>query len=116
MTSRGDVAAVVLAAGLGTRLRPLTDLRPKPLCPVGNRPLVDLAIDRAAAVTDAIAVNVHAGRELMEGHLAGRVHLSIEPELLDTGGGVANLRDWIGGRPTLVVNGDSWSDATAASL
>ena len=86
----GDLAAVVLAAGAGTRLRPLTWLRPKALCPVENVPLVDFAIGWARAVTSAVAVNVHHGRQLMESHLSGRVHLSVEePEVLGTAGGVA---------------------------
>jgi len=100
----------VLAAGAGTRLRPLTLLRPKVLCPVGNVPLVDLAIARVAPATSSIAVNVHHGRELLESHLSGRVHLSIEDErALGTAGALGRLRDWIGGRPVLVVNGDSWT-------
>src|SRR5437870_1012974 len=103
------LAAVVLAAGAGSRLRPLTDLRPKALCPVANVPLVDLALERVAGVTDDVAVNVHSGRPLMEAHLAGRVHLSIEePEALGTAGALGRLREWISGRPTLVVNVDAW--------
>ena len=68
----------MLAAGAGMRMRPLTLLRPKVLCPLGDRPLVDHAIDRFAVVTDSIAVNIHAGRDMLESHLAGRVHLSFE--------------------------------------
>lgn len=80
------------------------------LCPVGNVPLVDLAIARVSAATSAIAVNVHHGRELLESHLAGRVHLSIEEDgPLGTAGALGRLRDWIAGRPVLVVNGDSWT-------
>ena len=112
-----ELAAVVLAAGAGTRLRPLTLLRPKPLCPVNNVPLVDHALELTAAVTDRIAVNVHHGRDLLEMHLAGRVHLSIEEgEALGTAGAVGQLRDWIGGRDVLVVNGDSWHDAPLRTL
>src|SRR5690349_194199 len=108
----GDLAAVVLAAGAGTRLRPLTLVRPKALCPVDNVPLVDLAIGSASTVAEAIAVNVHHGRPVMESHLAGRVHLSIEErEALGTAGGVANLKDWVGGRNALVLNADAWHDA-----
>ena len=59
--SSTDLAGVVLAAGLGTRLRPLTLVRPKPLCPVGDRPLLDHALDRMAAVAGDVAVNVHHG-------------------------------------------------------
>ena len=108
--TRHEVAAVVLAAGLGTRLRPLTDLRPKALCPVGNVPLVDLAIARVRTVSDDVAVNVHAGRDQMEEHLAAhRVHVSVEDaEPLGTAGALGRLRDWIDGRPVLVTNADAW--------
>src|SRR5436190_16800082 len=95
-----DLAAVVLAAGAGTRLRPLTRLRPKALCPVDNVPLVDLAVGRARTVTSAVAVNAHHGRALMEAHLPRRVHLSIEaPEALGTARALGQLRDWMAGRP-----------------
>ena len=111
------VAGVVLAAGAGTRLRPLTRQRPKVLCPVGNVPLVDLAVERVQAVTPSVAVNVHHGRELVEHHLAGRVHLSVEEEPgLGTAGALSLLRPWIDGRPTLVVNGDAWTTAPLAVL
>ena len=103
-----SVAGVVLAAGAGTRLRPLTHRRPKPLCPVANRPLVDHALDRTATVTGDLAVNVHHGRHAMEAHLEGRVHLSIEEELLGTAGALGRLREWIDGRHVVVVNADTW--------
>jgi CTP:molybdopterin cytidylyltransferase MocA len=107
-----ELASVVLAAGAGTRLRPLTWLRPKALCPVDNVPLVDLAVDRVGAAGGDVAVNVHHGREAMQAHLTGRVHLAVEePEALGTAGAVANLRPWIAGRPALVVNADAWHDA-----
>jgi NDP-sugar pyrophosphorylase family protein len=105
-----EVAGVVLAAGFGTRLRPLTDLVPKPLCPVAGTPLLDLAIDHVRTATTDVAVNVHHHRDQIERHLAGtRVHLSIEePEPLGTAGAIGRLRSWIDGRPTLVQNGDAW--------
>jgi mannose-1-phosphate guanylyltransferase/MurNAc alpha-1-phosphate uridylyltransferase len=113
----GAVAGVVLAAGAGTRLRPLTEVRPKALCPVADRPLVDLALDRLAAVTPEVAVNVHHGREALEEHLAGRAHVSIEEaEPLGTAGALGRLREWIAGRPVLVVNGDAWTDAPVTTL
>ena len=91
------------------RLRPLTSVRPKALCPVGNRALVDLALERFAGVTDSLAVNVHHHRALLESHLAGRVHLSIEePEALGTAGAIGELRDWIDQRPVIVVNADTY--------
>lgn len=101
----------MLAAGAGTRLRPLTLERPKPLCPVGDVPLVDLAVARVAAVAGAVAVNVHHGREQLEPHLYARgdVHVSVEPdEALGTAGALGHLRPWIDGRPTVVVNADAW--------
>lgn len=101
---------VVLAAGLGTRLRPLTDVRPKALCPVANVPLVDWALARVRTVAEDVAVNVHAGRAQMEEHLAGAgVHVSVEADApLGTAGALGRLRDWIAGRPVLVGNADAW--------
>ncbi|MGI8776327.1 MAG: nucleotidyltransferase family protein [Acidimicrobiales bacterium] len=127
LTGYDDLVAVVLAAGAGTRLRPLSALLPKPLCPVGGVALVDLALDRAHSVTPHVAVNVHHGAAhhgaangwapSIEAHLAGAVaagspHLSVEgPEALGTAGALGHLRDWIDGRPVLVVNADSWHRA-----
>lgn len=113
-TQRTDLAGVVLAAGAGRRLRPLTDECPKALCPVGNRPLVDLAVERLswAVRADAIAVNVHHRRELLQEHLAVRhpaVHVSVERvEALGTAGALGHLRDWLGGRGVLLTNADAW--------
>jgi len=112
-----SIAGVVLAAGAGTRLRPLTGLRPKALCPVGNHALVDHALERFAGVTDSLAVNVHHHRALLESHLAGRVHLSLEePDALGTAGAVGQLRDWIDHRPVIVVNADTYCPSSAAVL
>lgn len=105
-------AGVVLAAGLGTRLRPLTDVRPKALCPVDNVPLVDVALARLRPVAPDIAVNVHAGRDQMEAHLAALdvpVRVSVEEgEPLGTAGALGKLRPWIDGRAVLVTNADAW--------
>ena len=84
-------AGVVLAAGAGTRLRPLTDLRPKALCPVGGRPLLDLALDRLEPHTGTgprhLAVNAHHHAEQVVDHVGRRAHLSLEqPEPLGTAG------------------------------
>jgi hypothetical protein len=112
-----SLAGVVLAAGAGERLRPLTTVRPKVLCPVGDLPLVDHALARFAGVTDSIAVNVHHGRLLLEAHLAGRVHLSFEDARpLGTAGALGLLRPWIDGRPVLVVNGDTWCPTSVSVL
>src|SRR5690554_6687767 len=100
-----SLAALVLAAGAGTRMAPLTRLRPKPLCPVDGVALVDHGIDRVAAVADRVAVNVHHGRDLMLTHLGDRVHASIEETGgLGTAGGVAALAPWVDGDDLLVVN------------
>jgi NDP-sugar pyrophosphorylase family protein len=110
-----SVAAVVLGAGAGSRLRPLSDLRPKVLCPVGGVPLVDLAIERARLITPDVAVNVHHGRDQLLAHLDGRVHVSIEAdEALGTAGAVGHLRPWLAGRPALVLNGDTWTSVDLA--
>jgi NDP-sugar pyrophosphorylase family protein len=110
---------VVLAAGEGARLRPLTRLRPKPLCPVDNVPLVDHALRRARTVTAHVAVNLHHGREALAAHLDGApVHLSVEdgPEALGTAGALGHLRGWIGGRSTVVLNADTWCPGSLEPL
>lgn len=103
------LAAVVLAAGSGTRLRPLTYLRPKALCPVGQRPLIDHALDRVTEVTRHVAVNVHHGRSQLIPHCDGRARISLEdPQALETAGALGALRPWIDGRDVLVLNADAW--------
>jgi CTP:molybdopterin cytidylyltransferase MocA len=113
-----DVAGIVLAAGAGTRLRPLTYHRPKPLCPIAGVPLLELALGRLRAVTSEVAVNVHHGRGAMEAHLDGQgVFVSVEEkQALGTAGALAHLRPWIAGRPALVVNGDTWCSIALAPL
>jgi MurNAc alpha-1-phosphate uridylyltransferase len=110
---RRDLAGVVLAAGAGSRLHPLTALQPKALCPVGGVPLVDLALTRmAGAVGDGphrLAVNAHHQADAIATHLDGRVTLSREePEALGTAGALAALRDWVDGRDVLVTNADAY--------
>ena len=116
MTSN-DLAAVVLAAGAGTRLRPLTRLRPKPLCPVAGVALVDHGIARVRPVAAGVAVNVHHHRAAMEAHLAGAgVHVSVEEhEALGTAGALGHLRSWLDGRDVVVTNGDAWMDGFDAA-
>lgn len=103
-------AGVVLAAGLGTRLRPLTDVRPKALCPVDNVALVDHALARIEGLVSSVAVNVHAGPEQMEAHLADRsLKLSFEEgRPFGTAGALGLLRPWIDGRAVVVTNADAW--------
>lgn len=101
---------MALGAGAGTRLRPLTHELPKVLCPVANRPLIDLAVDRLRAVTGSVAVNAHGPQTALIAHLdAGGVHVSVEAdEALGTAGALGALRNWIDGRDVVVVNGDTW--------
>jgi hypothetical protein len=110
------LAGVVLAAGAGTRLRPLTLLRPKALCPVGGVPLLGLALDRLEPLTgtgpDALAVNAHHGVEQLAGFAASRpggVRLSVERHrALGTAGALGLLADWVGGRDVLLTNADAY--------
>jgi NDP-sugar pyrophosphorylase family protein len=112
--------AFVLAAGLGTRLRPLTDQLPKPLVPVGRKALITFAFDHliAEAGVEELIVNTHhlpaAYRNAFpEGEYRGRpLHFRHEPVLLDTGGGIRNIADLLDGDPgTLIVyNGDILTD------
>lgn len=105
--------AFVLAAGLGTRLRPYTDTLPKPLVPVNGRPLLDYIFDhlKAAGVTD-ITVNLHHKPEPLREFLATRqdLHLtqSFEEDLLDTGGGVKKALASLGTKPFYIINGDAF--------
>lgn len=113
------LAGVVLAAGRGTRLRPLTLLRPKPLCPVGGRPILDHAVDALAAAVgpgpQSVAVNAHHLAEQVVAAAAGRAHVSVEPDLLGAAGALGALQDWRAGRPLLLLNGDAWlRDASPA--
>ncbi len=118
----GAVAtAFVLGAGLGTRLRPLTDSRPKPLVPVFNKPLITFAFDHLiAAGVEKFVVNTHHRPEAYRcllGESGGRcdyrgceVFFRHEPVLLETGGGIKNAADLLGDEPFLVYNGDVLAD------
>lgn len=108
-----SLAAVVLAAGDGLRLRPLTLLRPKPLCPVGGRPLLAWALDNVEAVAGtgpgSVAVNVHQHAGALRDWIGPRATVSEEqPEALGTAGALARLQPWLDGRDVLVHNGDAY--------
>ena len=114
----GPKTAMVLAAGLGTRMRPLTDDRPKALVQVSGRALIDHVLDRlAGAGVRRAVVNVHWFAERLEAHLAARaggpeIAISDErAELLETGGGLKKARALLGDDPVFVANIDSvWID------
>jgi MurNAc alpha-1-phosphate uridylyltransferase len=113
--------AMVLAAGLGTRMRPLTNDRPKALVQVAGRTLIDHVLDRLveAGVRRAV-VNVHAFADMLEAHLKTRrdVEIVISDErarLMETGGGVKQARALLGDAPIIVCNIDSVWDEPAGS-
>lgn len=115
--------AMVLAAGLGTRMRPLTAARPKPLVEVGGKALIDHVLDRLAeANVKRAVVNVHHFADQMRGHLAGRrlpqIILSDERGLLlGTGGGIRRALPELGMAPFLLINSDSlWIDGATPNL
>ena len=104
-----DLVGVALAAGAGTRLRPLTLLRPKALCPVGNVALLDRALALVRAHAADVAVNAHHHADQIAAHVDDPVHLSVEqPEALGTAGALGRLRDWIAGRDVLLTNADAY--------
>jgi MurNAc alpha-1-phosphate uridylyltransferase len=103
------LAGVALAAGAGTRLRPLTTLRPKALCPVGDRVLLDRALDLLTTVTPDVAANAHHHAEQIVAHVSDRAHVAVEqPRALGTAGALGNLRPWLDGRDVLVINADAY--------
>ncbi|WP_107771346.1 nucleotidyltransferase family protein [Nocardioides sediminis] len=109
--------AVLLAAGLGTRLRPLTDHVPKCLVPVRGKALLDIWLDSfTSAGVDEVLINLHHFPDLVRGHLASRhggprVVTAYEPTLLGSAGTLRAQRDWLAGEEMfLVVNGDNLTD------
>lgn len=115
--------AMVLAAGLGTRMRPLTDTTPKALVTVAGRPLIDHVLDRlVTAGIETAVVNVHHFADQMEAHLATRkdIQIRISDEraaLLDSGGGIKHARPLLGDAPVMIANIDSlWIEGETPAL
>jgi MurNAc alpha-1-phosphate uridylyltransferase len=115
--------AMVLAAGLGKRMRPLTNTLPKPMIEVGGRRLIDRILDQlSAAGVQTAVVNLHHLGDLLRDHLGGRrmprIMLSDERDrLLETGGGVTKALPLLGSKPFFVLNGDVlWHDGTTPTL
>lgn len=118
---------MVLAAGLGLRMRPLTDNMPKPLIPVAGRCMLDRALDQLMAVgVRRRVVNTHYLADQVAAHLRNRqqdegataaIVVSHEPDLLDTGGGVTKALALLGVAPFYVINGDIlWRDGPDSAL
>jgi N-acetyl-alpha-D-muramate 1-phosphate uridylyltransferase len=115
--------AMILAAGLGTRMRPLTDMMPKPLVPVGGKPLINHVLDRLAAVgVETAVVNVHHFADQIEQHLqprrAPKIVISDERDgVRGTGGGVVKALPLLGPDPFFHVNSDTlWIDGVKPNL
>ncbi|MGH6613286.1 nucleotidyltransferase family protein [Sphingomonas sp.] len=116
--------AMLMAAGLGKRMRPLTATRPKPLVEVGGKALIDHVFDklRAAGVKRAV-VNVHYLADALQAHLDNRVkgiEITVSDErkqLMETGGGIVQARELIGDQPFLVINSDNlWIDGPTDAI
>ena len=115
--------AMVLAAGLGKRMRPLTDTLPKPLVPVAGKALIDHVLDKLAdaGVTQAV-VNVHHRADQIEAHVKGRARPRIvisdeRGELLDTGGGIVKALPHLGTAPFFHMNSDTvWIEGVTPNL
>ncbi|MDR6115502.1 MULTISPECIES: nucleotidyltransferase family protein [unclassified Sphingomonas] len=116
--------AMVMAAGIGKRMRPLTATRPKPLVSVAGKPLIDHVFDRlVAAGVERAVVNVHYLADQLEAHLRDRfpeIEIVISDErdqLLETGGGLVKARPLLGDAPVLVVNSDNlWVDGPVDAI
>ncbi len=103
---------MVLAAGLGRRLRPLTDRVPKPLIAVGAETLLDRALGDVARLgmsgPQQVAVNAHHLADQIVTAVGGRAHILVESRLLGTAGTIVALVDWIDGRDVVILNGDAY--------
>jgi mannose-1-phosphate guanylyltransferase len=114
--------ALLLAAGMGTRLRPITDTLPKCLVPIHGRPLLDYWLDLLTPDTvERIMINTHYLAQAVEAHVAAsperaRIDLTYEPILLGTGGTIAANRAWLGDEPFLVCHADNLTDLDVAAL
>ncbi|WP_395646783.1 nucleotidyltransferase family protein [Terricaulis sp.] len=115
--------AMILAAGLGTRMRPLTNDKPKALVQVHGRCLIDHVLDRCvdAGVKRAV-VNVHAFADMLEAHVKRRTDIEIvisdeRAQLMETGGGIRQARPLLGDKPIIVSNIDSvWEEPHGSAL
>jgi N-acetyl-alpha-D-muramate 1-phosphate uridylyltransferase len=115
--------AMVLAAGLGTRMRPITDTTPKPLVRIAGKAMIDHMLDRFAdAGVETAVVNVHYLADQMEAHLAARAAPKIvisdeRPKLLDQGGGIRKALPYFEGNPFLICNTDAlWLEGPHSNL
>lgn len=109
--------AMILAAGKGSRLAPLTDTTPKPMLELGGQPLIQWQVEAlAAAGVTELVINLHHLGEQIRGHLGNggayglQIQYSEEVELLETGGGIVNALPLLQHEPFWLLNGDIWTD------
>ena len=125
-TQKNPYKAFILAAGFGTRLRPYTDDRPKPMVEVNGRSLIYRTLDklRAAKISEVV-VNAHYKADVLAQHLNDYaaqhgdiiIHISRESDILDTGGGVKNALHYFDNKPFYVIAGDNlWEDGEIPAL
>ena len=115
--------AMILAAGRGERMRPLTDVLPKPLLAAGGKPLIVHHIEKlkAAGVTELVINHAWLGHKLVEAlgdgsALGVTIHWSAEERALETAGGIVQALPLLGPEPFLVINGDTWLDLDYGTL
>ncbi len=109
--------AMILAAGRGERMRPLTDHTPKPLLPIGGKPIIVWHIEQLvkAGITELVVNHAHLGQQIEDtlgdgGRFGAHIHYSPEASALETAGGIANAMPLLGDLPFAVINGDVFCD------
>ena len=115
--------AMILAAGRGTRLAPITDHTPKPMLPIRGRPLIEWQIMqlKEAGIEQIVINTYHLGEQIIDAlgdgqRLGVSIEYSVEETLLDTGGGIKRALPLLGDDPFLVLNGDIWTDFNFTDL
>ena len=115
--------AMILAAGKGTRLQPLTDTCPKPLIPVGGKPLIVYHLEKlkSVGITDVVINLRHLGEKIQDYLGDGKswelnIQYSVEPKDLEVGGGICYALPLLGKDPFIIINGDIWTDYPLSHL
>jgi mannose-1-phosphate guanylyltransferase / phosphomannomutase len=121
--AKRPVRAMVMAAGAGTRLRPLTFAVPKPMVPIANRPVLEYTIEHLKRHgIQEVVLNLHSHPDMIRSHFGDgsafgmRIRYSAEPELLGTAGGVKKMEEFLGGGSFLVMSGDGLTSVNLRKL
>lgn len=119
-TNNKKIKGLILAAGLGSRLRPITNHIPKPLWPLAGVPLLEITINKLLnAGIEEICVNIHHLSQQIKSFLSSKypeIHISVESKLLGTGGALVPIREWIDGSNIIIYNSDIISDLSLNRL